>query len=250
MKQLIKLCEKDQREPLFKTQGCREQLPLIQSQFKADKLNLPIKSDLEFFYAQFLYRCILSKQAFETVFFKACYEMNDYWSSLNYLEKKRLINIEIDALKAALPYVMRNHKQVFIPMFDERMNDIYRDEMVLFELKQYAQLRYEYASLITQKSLSADVIAAGFTELELIGEAEEQCFCFCKLNHRLYVLSNGQASYSLSLSQCAEPSELAELLPYLIQADERGALQLILSRQWLSEKALRKGEKLLSKWQR
>ena len=145
---------------------------------------------------------------------------------------------------------MRNHKQVFIPMFDERMNDIYRDEMVLFELKQYAQLRYEYASSITQKSLSTDVIAAGFTELELIGEAEDQLFCFCKLNHRLYVLSDRQALYSLSLSQCEEPSELAELLPYLIQADERGALQLILSRRWLSEKTLRKGEKLLSKWQR
>lgn len=250
MKHLIKLCEKDSNENLFKIEACKRQITLMQNQFKADKLSLTIKTDLEFFYAQFIYRCILSKQGFETVFFKSCYEMNDFWSTLNYLEKKRLINIEIDRLKETLPHVVRNDKKVYIPMFDERMNDIYRDEMVLFELKQYAQLRFEYESLIIQKSLSSDVIEQGFTDLILIGEGENILFCFCMLNHRLYVLENGSMKFSLPLSQCKKTSELIELLPILIQGDEGKALELILERKWLQEKTLRKGEKLLAKWQR
>lgn len=250
MKQLIKLCEKDSDINLFKIEACKRQITLMQNLFKADKLNLTIKTDLEFFYAQFIYRCILSKQGFETVFFKSCYEMNDFWSTLNYLEKKRLINIEIDQLKETLPYVVRNDKKVYIPMFDERMNDIYRDEMVLFELKQYAQLRFEYESLIVQKTLSSDVIEQGFTDLILIGEGEHILFCFCMLNHRLYVLENGLMKFSLPLSQCEQPSELIELLPILIQEDECKALALILEHKWLHEKVLRKGEKLLAKWQR
>lgn len=250
MKQLIKLCEKDSNESLLKMEACKRQLTLMQNQFKADKLNILIKTDLEFFYAQFIYRCILSKQAFETVFFKSCYEMNDFWSTLNYLEKKRLINIEIDQLMETLPYVVRSNKKVFIPMFDERMNDIYRDEMVLFELKQYAQLRFEYENLITQKTLSSDVIEKGFTDLMLIGEGENILFCYCKLNHRLYVLENNGLKFSLPLSQCEEPSELVELLPILMQEDEVKALEMILAHRWLQEKSIRKGEKLLAKWQR
>lgn len=250
MKHLIKLCEKDSNENLFKIEACKRQITLMQELFKADKLNLTIKTDLDYFNAQFIYRCILSKHAFETVFFKSCYEMNDFWSTLNYLEKKRLINIEINQLMETLPYVVRNDKKVYIPMFDERMNDIYRDEMVLFELKQYAQLRFEYESLITQKTISSDVIEQGFTDLMLVGEGENVLFCFCMLNHRLYVLENGDMKFSLPLSQCDKPSELAELLPLLIQADEVKALEVILEHQWLQEKALRKGEKLLAKWQR
>lgn len=250
MKQLVKLCEKDSSENLFKIETCKRQITSMQELFKTNKLNLTIKNDLEFFYAQFIYRCILSKQAFETVFFKSCYEMNDFWSTLNYLEKKRLINIEIDQLKETLPYVVRNDKKVYIPMFDERMNDIYRDEMVLFELKQYAQLRFEYENLIIQKTLSNDVIEQGFTDLMLIGEGENTLFCFCRLNHRLYVLEAGLIKFSLPLSQCENPMELMELLPILMQEDEVQALEVILNHKWLQKKALCKGEKLLAKWQR
>lgn len=250
MKQLIKLCEKDSREQLLKLDSCKQQCSMMQAQFKADQLVIPMKNDLDFFNAQFIYRCILSKQAFETVFFKACVEMHDYWSTLNYLEKKRLVNIEIDALKETLPYVVRNNKKAYLPMFDERMNEIYNEEIVLFELKQYAQLRFDYASFITQKTVSSDVIEAGFTSLEVVGEAENQLFCFCLSNHRLYVLQDGEAKFSLPLSQCNNAHDLVELLPFLMQEDEVQALKLIVERQWLQEKANRKAMKLLSKWQR
>ncbi len=250
MKQLIKLCEKDSTKKLLKLEETKKQINEMNTLFAQCSLNLPMKTEADFFFAQLVNRSLLSKQAFETVFYKAYYDMADYWQTLNYTEKKRLVNIEIEQLKANLPYVTRGGQRAYIPIFDERMNHIYSEEMVLFELKQYERLRFDFKTLIQETCLHSDEVAAGFTSLTLISEQENGFVCWCEQNQTCYVYQNNQEKFSLPLPLCQNTDALKAFSVLLFNEDEDGALRMIIEQGWLSEKYCRKGEKLLVKRQK
>lgn len=247
MKELIKICEKE-RIDLFRVKEVKWEVEEMQKLFKSFQQKITIKNDLEFFYAQLLKRTLINKSKLEATFLKAYDEMADYWQSLNYQEKKRLMNVEIDKCKKELPYQIRNEQKQYLPLFDDRMNQIYSEEMVLFELKQYYNLIHQFDTLLGKK-INMYAVRDHLTSLQFI-EGNENCYsAFCLLNHKFYLFKDNEIAFALTLSQCDsnQMMKLAEFSTLIKHEKMLEAIDFVLQEQWCSDKILKKLGKLAAK---
>lgn len=247
MKELIKICEKEKTD-LFRVKEVKWEIEEMQKLFKSFDRKITIKNDLEFFYAQLLKCTLVNKRKFETAFLKAFDEMADYWQSLNYQEKKRLMNVEIDKCKKELPYQIKNQQKQYLPLFDDRMNQIYSEEMVLFELKQYHNVIHDFDALLDKK-INMCAIRDHLTSLQFI-EGNENCYsAFCLLNHKFYLFKDNEIVFALTLSKCNidQIMKLAEFSTLLKQDNMLAMIDFILQEQWCSDKILKKLGKIAAK---
>lgn len=246
MKQLIKYCNKDEKTNILKN---KEKIKVIQEAIKPYGFDFKMKDDLDYFYLEAFYEAFLNKQAFERVFILTHNEMIDYWETLNYQEKKLLMNVEIDKLLPTLKAVIKDGVKQYIPIFDSKMNAIYENEMTLFELKQYASLMKDFKDHVILNHLSFECIHDGFSSLIFISGNHHQCTAYCKENHRLYFFENEKVSFSLGLKNF-EDSDFHQCMLFieLVYAnDEIGAMSFLCEKKWVSDSIIHKFEKLITK---
>lgn len=114
-----------------------------------------LKSELDYLYASVIARSIDNKMKLENAYVLVRDELNDFWMNLDYVERKRLVNIDMQKTLESLPSFidMKKGKQVYIAFLDERFNDIYREELIMLELPTYSTLTYKYGPHVTPISM-------------------------------------------------------------------------------------------------
>lgn len=203
------------------------------------KIEQKIKNDQDFFYLECLITTLKNKESFEGTFVKIYDDMIDYWQTLNYEERKRLVNVDMESTINQLPYVLRNNEKYYLPCFNAKMNAIYRTEMVLFELKQYNRLRFDCKDLIEPITIDLEIVHSKITSLTYIGGESNDYYAYCEMNHQIYHFVKNEIVDSFPVCQFnGEAHELTELVSLL--NDEDACVSFLIEKNWISEKMNKK----------
>lgn len=210
-------------------------------------ISLPIKTDIEYFYFEALVQTLKNKEVFEGSFVKSFDDMFDYWQTLTYEEKKRMINADLEENIKDLKCIHLNDRKYYLPVMNDKINAIYENEMVLFELKQYNKLRFDCKDMIDKYEITLPMIQSSFTSLEYIQGEELDYYCYCKVNHLIYHFVDSKIVEVFPiLGFNGNIEELKEFL-LLYQTDEIACIQLLMDKKWISEKMIKKMIKILER---
>ena len=106
-----------------------------------------------------MYEGIINKKKFEDTYMTTYVSMHDYWGTLDYQERKHQMNVDIDQMRKELKSFSYKGEDIYIPMFDQRMNRLYTQEIVLMELKQYQNLMMSSKRIYTGLYLICIILA-------------------------------------------------------------------------------------------
>lgn len=93
-----------------------------------------------------LIKSVLNKEKLDYLYVKVCSNLYEILPTLDYNDKKRLINLDTMSEKESMLQFnsRRFERPIYVPFLDERFNDIYHQEMPLLDLKQYKLKLKEY----------------------------------------------------------------------------------------------------------
>lgn len=210
-------------------------------------ITLPIKKDENYFYFESLVQTLKNKEVFEGSFVKSFDDMYDYWQTLTYEEKKRMINADLEKQIIDLKYVLKEDKKYYLPVMNDKINAIYLSEMVLFELKQYNRLRFDCKDMIDKQKVDLPMIQYQFTSLKYICGNDTDYWCYCEINHLIYHFVDFAILEVFPVVEFnGTVEELKEFIE-LYQNDEISCVQYLIEKKWISDKMIKKMTKLLRK---
>lgn len=212
------------------------------------QLSLKVNQEDDFFYFQCLTQTLKNKEMLEGCFVRSFDDMYDYWQSLNYNERKHLINRDMEQVTKNLKYVLKNSHRYYVPCMNDKINEIYESEMVLFGLKQYNRLRFDCKDMIDKKSITLEMIQAGFTSLNyLIGDADD-FWTYCDINHTLYSFRFQHVQHKIPFVRYeGDGSDLIEWIQAFKEEKEDECVRIMLDHHYLSEKMERKCLKMIER---
>lgn len=153
MIKLLKLLNRSNGIKLSNASKLKSKIKTIKSAFLAYEIQIPIRTELEYFEASIAYQGLLNKQAFETVFHQQWNQLSDLWSHLSYQEKNKLIQIELTEIKNHHPFfIVESGKVIWIPFFNELLNTLYHSDLAIFELEQYFKLFKKFSTTMESRS--------------------------------------------------------------------------------------------------
>ena len=214
------------------------------NRYKIDKTQ---KTEKDYFYCEALIQTLKNKEIFEGTFVKSYDDMIDYWQTLNYEERKKLINVDILEAIKDLPYVIKENEKYYLPLMNNKINKIYEHEMVLFELKQYNRLRFDCKEMIDKKELNLDCIKYKFTSLIYIDGNEDNYYAYCPINKTLYHVKNHEFKEQFTFVNCENLNDLYLFIQIYESNDEDQCLHYIVNKKLGSDKLNKKIIKKLEK---
>ena len=236
LKKLIKIDE----EKLLKNKQIKQNILNHQVYLNRYKIDQTQKTELDYFYTEALVQTLKNKEIFEGSFVKSYDDMYDYWQTLNYEERKKLINVDINNSIIDLPYVLKDNEKYYLPIFNDKINKIYETEMVLFELKQYNKLRFDCKEMIDKTYLPLECIKYNFTSLKYIDGNDNNYYAYCEINKTLYHVVNNKYIEQYTLVNCNNINDLYLFTQILESKDEEQCLNFILNKELASSKVLKK----------
>lgn len=149
---------------------------------------LVLKQEWDYLQASVILQGLANKQAIEQAYFLFMDEIEQYWNVLDYKERLRIMNIDLKKQYDALPHFTYEDRPYYIPFFDHRLNEIYRQEMIVFERKQYQKLRKAYSeSIIDLDSYGTACFDGQFVPAKfLFQDGETAVFYHCGI-HKFYI---------------------------------------------------------------
>lgn len=235
--ELIRKIQKKDEIKLLKCPSVKKQIKENSIYLERYKIVLPIKKDEDFFYFEALIQTLKNKEIFEGSFVKSYDDMYDYWQTLTYEEKKRLINADLYPIIKKLPYVLVNDQKMYLPCMNDKLNLIYKNEMVLFELKQYNRLRFDCKEMIDKNEINLSMIQYHFTSLEYICGDDLNYWCYCSINHTLYHFVNACIIDKFTIVKFeGKVEELKEFVYDYMNQNEEACLDFLINHDLIQDK--------------
>ena len=235
-------------KPYYKTKIYRRAVKKMDSFLKPYGILVDGKSDVDCFEKEIIYYSLKTKQQFEDVFFDTYVSMYDYWYDLTYLERKKQMNMEVEKLMAKLPYFMSKGQRIFLPSFDERFNNLYTDEIVLLDLKQYHRYIRTCHQEVKLHPYGAECYKNGFSSAQVLLQKDDGFVLYHSLMHRFYVNKNNKWIKVISFDPKKECSEevLHKLATAIFHDEEDKVIDVFLKEELVNKKT----KKRLEKYQR
>lgn len=239
-------------KPFYKTKTYRKAVKKMDRFLKPYDILVEGKSDVDCFEKEIIYHSLKTKQQFEDVFFDTYVSMYDYWYDLTYQERKKQMNMEIEKLMAKLPYFMSKGQRIFLPCFDERFNNLYTDEIVLLDLKQYHRYIRTCHQEIKLHPYGAQCYKNDFSSAEVLFQKDGDFVLYHPLMHRFYVNKNNTWAKVLSFDPKKECSEeaLRKLAVSIFYDEEDTVINILLKEELVGKKIKRRLEKYQRKKQK
>ena len=245
--ELLKKLMKIDEVKLLKNKQIKQNILNHQIYLNRYKIEKTQKTELDYFYTEALIQTLKNKEIFEGSFVKSYDDMHDYWQTLNYEERKKLINVDINKSIENLPFVLRDDGKYYLPIFNDKINKIYETEMVLFELKQYNKLRFDCKEMIDKDTLPLECIKYNFTSLKYIDGNDNNYYAYCELNKTLYHVINNQYIEQFTFENCNSINDIYLFVQIYESKDEEQCLKFILNNELTSSKVLKKINKKLER---
>ena len=210
-------------------------------------MDTPIKHDEDCFRVEYIYSSLLIKRRFEDVFFDTYVKMYDYWYDITYLQRKHLMNVEIEKLKQALVCFSCDDKNIYMPAFSSWLNALYEREIVLLDLKQYHTFIRDCKKEAKDHVYGYHAYDHGFTSLRVCAHASNEHYVlFHPVTKRFYHYLNDQLDSVFSLNPKLDQPEdaiLDAIAQAVLKNDEDALLDLVLEHKLYTKRVLKKIEK-------
>lgn len=189
MEKLLKILHK-KLDKKIKNKEMQNKTKLMKEVFEKEHIHYIAKNAFSYYENEVIFHSLLNKQAIEKAYMEGYTKMYDYFDVLDFKEKQRLMNYEIHECLKNLPYLSFREDKIYIAFFDEKLNRIYQNEMVLFALKQYRRIMHDYQDLWKENYYGNEVYKSSLSSLEFIEQNDcKSCFYDSKTN-RFFFLEN------------------------------------------------------------
>lgn len=168
MDKILKKLHKKLDTNVEKDFALKKHIQEMDALFKKEGLTFDEKDKLVYFKKEIAYQGIQNKKAIEQAYLEGYTKMHDYFDSLEYSEKQRLMNVENEAIYTSLPKFEWDAQSIYIPFFDVKLNAIYEKETVLFSLKQYRSLFQNYKESVQENLYGLEVYKSSFSSFDFV----------------------------------------------------------------------------------
>lgn len=206
---------------------------------KEEKITIKNSTPFTYYEKECIYHGILNKRAIEKAYFDGYVKMHDYYDTLDYNEKKRLMNYEIKEVLKDLHYFIFDDQKIYIPFFDKTMNAIYENEMVLFQLKQYRRITYDYDDLFELDHYGRCMYNSMFSSLEGIYHDDIYDSYYSSLENRIYFLKENKYVDFISVNQMTK-EEMYDLSDAYYHQDRLRLIEILEETNSIDEKLKKK----------
>lgn len=155
---------------------------------------IKIKNELDYMYASAIFQSIHNKMTIENDYVLVRNSLEMLWTALDYTERKRLVNVDMKKTYDSLPCFMsrKDGTDIYVAFLDERLNEVYKNETILFDLKQYHDLFIHYENVIEDyHRYDIDFFDGKFTHTQCIIHEGNYLMLFNYTLSKFYVISNG-----------------------------------------------------------
>lgn len=198
MDKIIKILNKKYKDKLSKQTFYKEKLDKMSKLLKEYNLPCNPKDEFAFFQTEVVYESIYNKKSLEDSYLDSYVEMHDFWNDLDYKEKKHQVNVDIARRCSHLKSFYKETTQIYIPMFDERMNTIYAEEIVMLDLKQYRRFIKDFKDIIKENYYGILPYQHDFTSAAYIRGNEQRFFLYQPQMNRIYIIEDYKCIESIS----------------------------------------------------
>jgi len=248
MEKIYKLLHKHYDIDLLKSSKVKAKREIMEKTFKLYHIPYQEENELDYFNNEIIYQGIRNKQKIETAHFEGRVIMNDFYDTLDYEEKRRLMNYETSKAKASLPFIISEKKPIYIPFFDQRMNQIYDNEMVLFDIKKYSYYKENFKQIMIDfKSYGNQFYQLNFCSAKLIYTQDDKLALFNEINNCIYFVDNSKLVNHLTLIKPLESFVLKEICYTFFNETIQMMVELLIRFELIKEKDIKKVNKLLKK---
>ena len=198
-------------KPFYKTKTYRKAVKKMDRFLKPYDILVEGKSDVDCFEKEIIFHSLKTKQQFEDVFFDTYVSMYDYWYDLTY---------------------------------QERINNLYTDENVLLDLKQYHRYIRTCHQEIKLHPYGAQCYKNDFSSAEVLFQKDGDFVLYHPLMHRFYVNKNNTWAKVLSFDPKKECSEeaLRKLAVSIFYDEEDTVINILLKEELVGKKIKRRLE--------
>lgn len=238
-KKLDKNCKKDKHLNAMKAK--------FEQAFKLDHISYSDSDAFHYYQNEIVYRGIANKKIIEDAYFQGLAKMHDYYFTLEFKEKQRMMNYEIHEALKTLDHFRFHDDEIYIPFFDEKLNRIYQNEIVLFDLKQYRRIINEYNDLMVKSVYGVEVYQSAFSSLHVIAQHEQKIALYDAYTKRLFFIENDCFVDFITISQNDSLDVLRELSIAYFYRDDSKLVEVLLLSKNIDEKLAKKLNKLINR---
>jgi len=219
---------------------------------KFDEYRLPfsVNDDFSYFRSRIFYRGIQTKENFEKSFDATRNKLFEMWESLNFQERNRLANLDLEAIKAEAPSMLGQESRVWVPFFDDLLNSLYDRQIAIFELPQYFKLYRQFADkVLPLENRGIALWSSGFVDWMNVCQNEKCLVFFYEPLHCLFSLDEKYRLVGFPLSKTPQNKATREGLlrmgEAILENDEVGLIRALLDSNLVDTKTkVRIGEYL------
>lgn len=229
MKKITKLLHKKLDQNIEKNKAYKKRVQQMDALFKEESITFDEKDILVYFKKEITYRGILNKRAIENAYLEGYTKMHDYFDTLDYVEKQRLMHMEIQFVCANLTHFVYEGQAIYIPFFDVKLNSIYEKETVLFSLKQYRSLFSKYQEQMNTFNYGMHVYQSTFSSVYFVYGYANQYAIYSQELSRLYIIEEEKGVDFISVAQMSEEYMVSICEAYFNQDRETFINELLAS---------------------
>lgn len=251
MKTVSMILNKKYKKDIRKLPVYKKRLLMMQKQFKEYGIACIVKDEFSYYQIEIMYEGLKNKQRFEDVYLTTYVTMHDFWQDLDYQERKHQMNVDVNRMRKELKSFPYENDEIYIPMFDQKMNRLYTQEIVLLELKQYGRFIKKFDDVILKDLYGVLPYKYNFTSCLYVSGEESSLALYNPDVNRLYFVQNHVCVSTLSFDpQRSEQSDFEEIknIAMLAMAQKEGDLaQAILASALIQDSTKKKLEKYIKK---
>lgn len=247
-KNVEEVLHKKYHKKLEKLNAYKEKLKRMQMTFREYGVGCVIKDEWSYYQIEIIYESILNKKKFEDTYLTTYVSMHDFWHDLDYQERKHQMNVDIDLMRRELKSFPYENEDIYMPMFDQRMNRLYVQEIVLMELKQYHRYIKKFDDVIQKNMYGILPYVYNFTSCLFIC-GDESYFCIYNPDvNRLYFIENFNCTHTLnfdpSKNRATTFEELRAIADAYMHKEDRLCAKLISASHLISDRTKKKMKRL------
>ncbi len=251
MKNIEAILNKKYHKKIEKLSIYRDKLKQMQITFKEYGIACVVKDEWSFYQLETIYEGILNKKAFEDTFLTTYVDMHDFWADLDYQERKHQMNVDIDQMRKELKSFPYAGEDMYIPMFDVRMNRLYTKEIVLLELKQYKRFINSFQDVIIENAYGVLPYMYNFSSCLYICGDDHYFALYNPDVNRLYFIENFHCTHTLNFDSMRSArssfEEIKKIAECFMKNDEAGCTRAIMESELIVDSMKKKLEKYLKK---
>jgi hypothetical protein len=238
---------------VYKDRSTKQVLAHMKQAFSLYKLDVKMKSEIDFFDALIYHEALINKSRMEACFEDARRDLFDYWDNLSYQERNRLISLKNDELKNDLHYFKSsNGSYIWIAFFDELLNALYDKELAILELPQYFKLYRNFKDrTINIEQYGLEPYKQAYIEIHVIKRYDESVIFYYSNTKSLYQINAARKLRRFALSKSIGKliplkEELEIIAQAMLEEHELEAIEYLLRSTLIEDKT----KKQLIKYQK